>query len=109
MRRRMSLAGQLLALQLAIVSVVLVGVAAVSLAQSDARFRETAGAAALRVAESVAANVTLRDALEELDTLRRGEAEPDPESAPVRIVRNMAESARSVSGSSSVVVTTAAG
>ena len=51
---RWTLAGRMLAMQLAIVCVVLVGVAAVSLAQSDARFRDTEGRRALAVAESLA-------------------------------------------------------
>ncbi len=64
MRRRVSLAGQLLALQLAIVSIVLVAVAAVSLAQSDASFRATESRRALSVAEHVAAQALVRRGLE---------------------------------------------
>jgi two-component system CitB family sensor kinase len=63
-RRRLSLAGQLLALQLVIVSIVLVAVAAVSLAQSDATFRATEGRRALSAAERVASEDTVRYALE---------------------------------------------
>jgi len=64
-RRRMSLAGQLLALQLVIVSIVLVAVAAVSLAQSAANFRATETPRARSVAENVAAQAAVRLALEE--------------------------------------------
>jgi two-component system, CitB family, sensor kinase len=109
MRRRMSLAGQLLALQLVIVCVVLVGVAAASLAQSHARFSEEAGRRALAVAETVAATDTLRHALEDLGAVDRGEAVLDPDSGPLVIIRGVAESARSVSGSSLVVVANANG
>ena len=64
MGRRWSLSGQLLALQLVIVGVVLVGVAAVSLAQTGASFREDAGRRATAAAETAAATVPLRSALE---------------------------------------------
>lgn len=52
----------MLAMQLAIVCVVLVGVAAVSLAQSDARARETEGSRALAVAERLAVTAGVREA-----------------------------------------------
>jgi two-component system CitB family sensor kinase len=92
-RRRMSLAGQLLALQLVIVCVVLVCVAAVSLAQSNARFRDTEGRRALAVAETVAANRLVRSAFEPADRRRF-----------IPQARIVAESDRAVSGSSYVVI-----
>ena len=49
-------------MQLGIVSVVLVGVAAVSLAQSDARARDTEGRRALAVAERLAVTAGVREA-----------------------------------------------
>jgi two-component system CitB family sensor kinase len=61
-RRRWTLAGRMLAMQLMIVCVVLVGVAAVSVAQSNARFRDTAGDRALQVAERLAVTAGVRDA-----------------------------------------------
>jgi two-component system CitB family sensor kinase len=60
----MSLAGQLLMLQLVIVSIVLVAVAAVSLAQSDASFRATESRRTLSVGEYVAGQPVVRHALE---------------------------------------------
>jgi two-component system CitB family sensor kinase len=64
-RRRMSLAGQLLALQLVIVLIVLVAVAAVSLAQSAANFRASETPRVRSAAESVAAQAAVRLALED--------------------------------------------
>jgi sensor histidine kinase regulating citrate/malate metabolism len=58
--RRLTLAGQFLVLQLAIVLVVLVAVAAVSLAQSARTFERVEGRHALSVAETVAANPVVR-------------------------------------------------
>ena len=87
--RRLSLAGQLLALQVVVICVVLVGVAAVTVAQSTQRARESEGRRALAVAETVANTRLIREALE------RGEE---------TYVRVAAESSRSVSGSGSVVV-----
>jgi sensor histidine kinase regulating citrate/malate metabolism len=52
----------MLAMQLAIVCVVLVGVAAVSLAQSDARARDTEGRRALAIAERLAVTAGVREA-----------------------------------------------
>jgi sensor histidine kinase regulating citrate/malate metabolism len=63
MARRWSVAGQLLALQLGIIAVVLVGVAGVSLAQAQIDFRRTEGARVLSAAESLAARTLLRQAL----------------------------------------------
>ncbi|HEV8650889.1 MAG TPA: ATP-binding protein [Actinomycetes bacterium] len=70
MHRRVSLAGQLLALQLIIVLVVLVVVAAVSLAQAQASFRRVEGRRVLSVAETAAATNLVRDGL--TDPVRRG-------------------------------------
>ena len=89
MSRRLSLAGQLLALQVVVISVVLVGVAAVTVAQSTQRAQTAEGRRALDVAENVAASRLIRQALEQ------------GEETAVRVV---AESGRGVSGSGSVVV-----
>src|SRR3954464_7405772 len=89
MPRRLSLAGQLLALQVVIICVVLVGVAAVTVAQSTKRAQDVEGRRALSVAETVANTRAVRDAVE------RGQ---------ITYVRVAAESSRSVSGSASVVV-----
>jgi sensor histidine kinase regulating citrate/malate metabolism len=87
--RRLSLAGQLLALQVVIVVVVLVGVAAVTVAQSTKRAQEVEGRRALAVAETLANAQAVREAM------AAGE---------VRYLRVAAEGARSNSGSASVVV-----
>jgi two-component system CitB family sensor kinase len=92
-RPRLSLTGQLLALQLVTISVVLAGVAAVTLAQSTARFRDTETRRARTVAETVAANANVRSTLQGTGSLE--------------LLRSTAESARGVSGSSYVVVTDA--
>ncbi|CCG04241.1 sensor histidine kinase [Blastococcus saxobsidens] len=89
MPRRLSLAGQLLALQVVIICVVLVGVAAVTVAQSTKRAQDTEGRRALAVAETLANARIFREAVAE-----GGEA----------YIRVAAESTRSVSGSASVVV-----
>jgi two-component system CitB family sensor kinase len=87
--RRLSLAGQLLALQVVIICVVLIGVGAVTVAQSTKRAQETEGRRALVVAETLANAQATRAAME--DDL-------------VRYLRAAAEVARSNSGSASVVV-----
>lgn len=69
MIRKVSLAGQLLVLQLGIVLVVLVAVAAVSIAQAQASFREVQGRRVLSVAERAAATPLVTDHL--LDPARR--------------------------------------
>jgi sensor histidine kinase regulating citrate/malate metabolism len=69
MLRKVSLAGQLLVLQLVIVLVVLVAVAAVSVAQAQASFREVQGRRVIAAAESAAANPTVRQHL--LDPAQR--------------------------------------
>jgi sensor histidine kinase regulating citrate/malate metabolism len=104
MRPRLTLAGQLLALQLGIVCVVLVGVATVSLAQSYARFGETEGARARSVAETVAATGPLREVLEERLAAARGSPKK-PSAGLMTLIRSIAENNRSVSGASSVIVT----
>ena len=63
--RRLSLAGQLLVLQLAIVVVVLVAVAAVSLAQSASTFNRVEGRRVTALAEQLAGSTVLRDRLTE--------------------------------------------
>jgi two-component system, CitB family, sensor kinase len=101
----MSLAGQLLALQLVIISVVLVGVAGVSVALSNARFQETEGRRALAVAEVVASTATVRGPLETLDVSALDEASRG--SAPTSglgLIRAAAESFRTVSTSSFIIV-----
>lgn len=94
MPRRLSLAGQLLALQVVIICVVLVGVAAVTVAQSTKRAQETEGRRALSVAETLANSRIFREAVAD---------------GAVAYVRVAAESTRSVSGSASVVVADADG
>src|SRR3954452_3413337 len=63
MTRRLSLAGQLLALQVVIILVVLVGVTAVTLAQSTTCAEQTEGRRAQAVAETLANSRALRDAV----------------------------------------------
>ena len=63
MSRRWSIAGQLLALQLGIIAVVLVGVGAVTLAQAEIDFRRDASGRVLSVAENLAARALVRQAL----------------------------------------------
>ena len=89
MTRRLSLAGQLLALQVVIICVVLVGVAAVSVAQSTQRAEEVQGRRALEIAETLANSRATRTALE----LGR-----------IEYLRNAAEDSRTTSGSADVVV-----
>ena len=108
MGRRWSLSGQLLALQLVIVGVVLVGVAAVSLAQTGASFREDAGRRATAAAETAAATVPLRSALEARAPGADGDegAGADDDLTLIRIV---AESVRNYSDATSVLVLDDAG
>ena len=89
MTRRLSLAGQLLALQVVIVCVVLVGVAAVTVAQSTLRAEEVEGRRALVVAETLANARATREALAV---------------GLLDYVRIAAENSRSTSGSEDVVV-----
>ncbi|WP_156723142.1 ATP-binding protein [Streptomyces apocyni] len=88
---RLSLAGQFLALQLALIVVVLGVIAAVSVAQSNAEFRRAEGRRLLSVAETVASTDAVRVGL--ADTEEQG------------ILQPTAESARSVSGASYVIIT----
>ena len=64
MPRRRTLAGQLLALQLATIVVVLAAVAAVSLAQSAATFNRVEGRRVAALGEQLAGNPLLRDRLD---------------------------------------------
>jgi sensor histidine kinase regulating citrate/malate metabolism len=99
--RRLSLAGQLLALQVVIICVVLVGVAAVTVAQSTQRAAEHESRRAEEVAENLAASRAVRATLE-VEHQR-------PSDSAVRYFRAQAESARKNSGSQSVVIGTADG
>lgn len=67
-RPRSTLAGQLFALQLAIIAVVLVAVAAVSLAQSAATFERVEGRRVAALAEQVASSPLVRTSLAEPET-----------------------------------------
>ncbi|WP_336715795.1 sensor histidine kinase [Arthrobacter sp. USHLN218] len=89
-RRGLTLAGQYLVLQLLIVAAVLAGVVALSLAQSAQTFERVEGRRALSAAESLAAMPAVR-ALLPVAQPRLGAALPA-----------VAESVRTVSGSSSV-------
>jgi two-component system CitB family sensor kinase len=90
--RRLSLAGQLLALQVVIVCAVLVGVTAVTVAQSTQRAEQTESARALEVAETLANARATRTALE------RGQ---------LAYLRIAAENSRGYSGSQDVVLASA--
>ena len=89
MTRRLSLAGQLLALQVVIICVVLVGVAAVTVAQSTQRAEESEGRRAQSIAETLANTRETRTALA---------------AGQDTVLRIAAERTRSISGSASVVV-----
>ena len=91
-RRRMSLAGQYLVLQLLIVLAVLVAVVAISLAQSAATFERVEGRRALAAAEALGNNPAVRELLPTAEP-RTGAALPA-----------VAESVRTVSGSSQVAL-----
>jgi two-component system CitB family sensor kinase len=93
-RVRLTLAGQLLALQLGIVLVVLTAVAAVSLAQSRNSFEREATRRMLSIAETLAANPTVRD---------RSDGAPLQDVDPAVLIP-VATSIRSVSGASSVLL-----
>ena len=81
--RRHSLAGEMLVLQLAIVVVVLLAVAAVSLAQSQATFNRVEGRRVSALAEQLAANPLVRSQLvrpapgEALELIRGGRVAPE--------------------------------
>jgi sensor histidine kinase regulating citrate/malate metabolism len=85
----------MLAMQLAIMCVVLVGVALVSLAQSDARAKDTEGRRALAVAENLVATSAVR--------LAAGPSTPETPDY-IRQSQGIAQSARSFSGSTKVMV-----
>jgi sensor histidine kinase regulating citrate/malate metabolism len=87
--RRLSLAGQLLALQVVIICVVLVGVAAVTVAQSTSGAQEFQGRRAQAIAETLAGSRALRDSIED---------------GGVAYAALAAEDTRANSGSASVVV-----
>ena len=89
-RRRLSLAGQLLVLQLALVSSVMLLVALVSYAQSDAAFTRDQSRRVTAVAETLAASPALRSQL--------------GEGGSVEVVATLAESARGLSGVDEVLV-----
>lgn len=91
MRRRLSLSGQFLALQLAIVLLVVIAVAGVSLAQSNASFHDSESDRVLSVAETVATRPGVRAGL--ADDRRSGVLPP------------IAESARAYSGIDYVIIT----
>jgi sensor histidine kinase regulating citrate/malate metabolism len=63
--RRLSLAGQLLALQVVIIFVVLIGVTAVTVAQSTSGAQEFQGRRAQAIAETLANSRALREAVDE--------------------------------------------
>jgi sensor histidine kinase regulating citrate/malate metabolism len=88
----MSLAGQYLVLQLLIVLAVLVAVVAISLAQSAAAFERIEGRRALSAAEALGNNPAVRALL------------PDAEPRVGSALPAVAESVRTVSGSSQVVL-----
>ena len=82
----------MLAVQLLIVLVVLIGVAAVSLAQSSARYRDTEGRRALQVAERLAVTSGIRETAASDGVTFLGQAQ------------SQVESGRTFSGSTYVVV-----
>ena len=88
----MSLAGQYLVLQLLIVLAVLVAVVAISLAQSAAAFERTEGRRALSAAEALGNNPAVRQLL------------PDAEPRIGAALTSVAETVRTVSGSSQVAL-----
>ena len=92
MRRRVTLARQLLALQLLILLAVIVGVAAVSIAQSAETVRRAEGRRALSAAETIAATPIVRDLL------------PTARPRHGSVLPATAESRRSLSGARSVVL-----
>jgi two-component system CitB family sensor kinase len=99
--RRLSLAGQLLALQVVIICVVLVGVAAVTVAQSTQRASDSESSRARALAESMSGSRVLRNLFEVEGR--------QPSEGAVRLLRSTAESRRADSGAQSVVIGTADG
>ncbi|HET6627129.1 MAG TPA: sensor histidine kinase [Nocardioidaceae bacterium] len=94
MRRRLSLAGQLLVLQAVIVLIVVLGVAAVTLIQNEVAFGRQEGRAVLATAETVANTLVVE----------RGLAEGTERGVP-----GVAENFRATSRASYVIVTDADG
>jgi len=94
-RPRWTLAGRMLAMQLAIMCVVLVGVALVSIAQSDARAKDTEGRRALAVAENLTGTSSVQKAVAPVSL-------ETPEY--VRQAQGTAQSGRTFSGSTKVMV-----
>ena len=92
MRRRVTLARQLLALQLLILLAVMVGVTAVSITQSAETIRRAEGRRALSAAENIAATPIVRDLL------------PTAQPRVGAVLPATAESRRSLSGARSVVL-----
>ena len=82
----------MLAMQLAIMCVVLVGVALVSIAQSDARYHDTEGRQALQVAERLSSTSGVREAADE------------QRPSFVGLAHFLAENARVDSGSTKIMV-----
>lgn len=74
-RRRWTLAGRMLLMQLGIVLIVLVGVAAVSIAQSQERLKDTESRRALAVAEGLADNAGVREAASSVDDVFSSQAQ----------------------------------
>ena len=91
----------MLAVQLLIVLIVLAGVAAVSLAQSNARFRDTEGRRALAVAERLAVTAGVREAAA---AGARGASDSDGVPDYVGQAQSVVESGRTFSGSTYVKV-----
>ncbi|MQA82178.1 MAG: PAS domain-containing protein [Streptosporangiales bacterium] len=98
--RPRTLAGRFLALQLLIVLTVLFVVAAVSLAQSAESFRRLESRRAVAVAENLASQPAVRQALARLDATTA----PAGRAAASRALPGVAEGARSVSGATFVLV-----
>jgi len=98
MSRRWSIAGQLLAVQLGIIAVVLVGVGAVTLAQAEIDFRRTAAGRVQSVAENLAARTLVRQAL----------VAPEPRARQAQAAPN-ADAVQTLSGLSFVMIVDADG
>lgn len=73
--RRTTLVGRMLLMQLGIVLIVLVGVAGVSVAQSQERLKDTEGRRALAVAEGLADNPGVREAAASVDDVFSSQAQ----------------------------------
>ena len=82
----------MLLMQLGIVLIVLVGVAAVSIAQSQERLKDTEGRRALAVAEGLADNAGVREAAASVDDIFSSQAQ------------SVVQTGKQFSGSSSVMI-----